>query len=909
MVDPHRPRRRGADPPLPPVASTKEAGGGAAWTGPGIDGAASCPARRDDPPGDRGRLRREGRDLGRSKAWRKGRCLPGRSFSNFGRYSLSPPSPTALGISMGKGEVSIMAVLVAASVFVTVMGAPAMAQVESVRAPSLPPWTGSPSVPPGGPRPLDAPFRANVLVSDDPGIGEQNEVSMAVDMNGRIAAAWNDLHSTEAGYMCGYSTSLDGGATWLPSQRWKDAAGPGGGARVLAAEAAGRLYLTCIAFDRGPPDGSLFVMSSIDGGQTWSAGVDVGLSGGLDDKPWITAYGDGVVHVAWTYFGASPYYTVVRTSLDAGLTWSPAQRISGDNGHTAWVDTDRYGRLHVAWREPRPSATFPPPADVWYRQSSDLGQTFSTPVYVALGGFDCPCPARSAVMPVIASGPTGQDLYIVWSGDQELVFDIMTANEDIHLAYSHDAGASWTTVQVNVDTSAFPDPHRQTWPSVDVDHDGVVHVMWTDHNAFQLNTSLEVYYVNSTDGGVTWTPERRVSDASALVVAFMGDYQTALADDWGVVRLTWCDSRNTHDGGTTWDGDIYYSDDALSTPGPHTVDINPKDLVINAGQTVQYTATVLDPYGNAPPDPLEWVVTGGSIDAAGLYTSSTIGTFFVRVYAGFRWAETNVTVLQGPLFQIDVTPPTATIPAGGSQQFAAAGYDAGGNPVPISPVWAADVGSVNVTGLYTSTVAGTWTVYANDSGVSGNASVTVTPCPAVSLVVDPPFADITADQTQQFTATGYDSFGNLVPVSPVWSVPNGTVSGTGLFTPWSVGTWTVTATDGLLFDTALVNVTLGALARIEMFPPTANIAAGQNVSYTALGYHPNGNVVPISPVWSADGGTIDATGLYTGCPAGTFTVTATDGAISGTATVTVPARALALIVVTPPTVSITAEIG
>jgi len=752
------------------------------------------------------------------------------------------------------------------------------------------------------PAPAAPPFSPNVRISDDPpGAGEQNEVSMGIDFQGRLFAGWNDHQTTEPHWRCGTSRSLDAGQTWSPSQLQYDPAYTGAADPVVANDAVGRTYLVCLTYEPDLSDSDIQAWSSLDAGQTWVSQSSLGLPDpGFDDKPWVAAWGDGYLFAIWTFFyapcgpfGCNGSDVVFRASSDAGVSWGPVVNFTTSRlAHFGQVDVDRYGRVHVTYRDDD---------RFYYRRSDDFGQTFTAPTFISDAGQACQgcSPARAGTIPTLSVNPTGQDLYVVWNAA------FGPAPEDIYLATSHDGGGSWTQTQLTTNATFA----RDLWPAVDVDHDGIVHLMWSVL-PIQLPPApawgnMSVYYTNSTDGGLTSAPTITVNDVLFETAAFMGDYQAMLVDDWGRGHLAWCDNRL----GTFFapETEIYSAHTVLATPGPHFLDINPKNVTITAGQTVQYTATVTDPYGNVPADAIEWAVTGGSIDTSGLYTSSTLGTFRVRFYAGFRFAETNVTVILGPLFRIEVTPPIATIPAGGSQQFAAAGYDAGGNPVPISPVWAADVGSVNVTGLYTSTVAGTWTVYANDSGVSGNASVTVTPGPAVSLVVDPPFADITADQTQQFTATGYDSFGNLVPVSPVWSVPNGTVSGTGLFTPWSVGTWTVTATDGLLFDTALVNVTLGALARIEVFPPTANIAAGQNVSYTAVGYDAKGNVVPISPVWSADGGTIDATGLYTGGPAGTFTVTATDGAISGTATVTVAAGALALIVVTPPTVSITAD--
>src|SRR5207249_1478532 len=126
------------------------------------------------------------------------------------------------------------------------------------------------------------------------------------------------------------------------------------------------------------------------------------------------------------------------------------------------------------------------------------------------------------------------------------------------------------------------------------------------------------------------------------------------------------------------------------------------------------------------------------------------------------------TVQAGPLARIDVTPNPVTITADDTQAFTAQGYDIRGNPLAISPTWAASCGSVDANGLYTPGPARVCSVYANQSGVSGSAQVTVLPGRLARITVTPPTATITADQTADFTATGYDAKGNVVTIAPTW---------------------------------------------------------------------------------------------------------------------------------------------
>lgn len=96
-----------------------------------------------------------------------------------------------------------------------------------------------------------------------------------------------------------------------------------------------------------------------------------------------------------------------------------------------------------------------------------------------------------------------------------------------------------------------------------------------------------------------------------------------------------------------------------------------------------------------------------------------------------------------------------------------------------------------------------------------------------------------------------------------------------------------------------------SLASIQVSPDTS-VAARASQQFTAEGRDARGALFAITPTWSvaASGGTISNAGLFTAGPtAGTFlnTVKATDGNISGSASVvvTTPAPVLATITVTP----------
>lgn len=179
---------------------------------------------------------------------------------------------------------------------------------------------------------------------------------------------------------------------------------------------------------------------------------------------------------------------------------------------------------------------------------------------------------------------------------------------------------------------------------------------------------------------------------------------------------------------------------------------------------------------------------------------------------------------------------------------------------------------------------------------------------AASIVLSGGGSAIPVEGTTQFTAVVKDADGNVIDVTPTWSViaGGGTISTTGLFTAGdSAGTYanTVKATSGSVSSTSSVTIDAGALATLTVSPTTISLAAGVTQQYTAVGKDAHGNAISISPSWSVvGGGTIDTAGLFTaGTTAGAFekSVVATSGDIADSVSVTVTAGPLATIVLTP----------
>jgi hypothetical protein len=191
--------------------------------------------------------------------------------------------------------------------------------------------------------------------------------------------------------------------------------------------------------------------------------------------------------------------------------------------------------------------------------------------------------------------------------------------------------------------------------------------------------------------------------------------------------------------------------------------------------------------GRAPGDPLgtlqaeNTIINGGGAQSGGLnrwgdYSAMTIDpvddcTFFytneyLKADGSFNWS-TQIASFKFPscssappvLTTITVSPSSASVQTGGSQQFAATGLDQFGNPMNPQPTFTWSVsggGTISPSGLFTagSTAGGPFTVTAASGTVSGTASVTVTSVPPdFSLSVSPTSQSVRQGNAASYTVT------------------------------------------------------------------------------------------------------------------------------------------------------------
>src|SRR5205807_1505175 len=334
-----------------------------------------------------------------------------------------------------------------------------------------------------------------------------------------------------------------------------------------------------------------------------------------------------------------------------------------------------------------------------------------------------------------------------------------------------------------------------------------------------------------------------------------------------------------------------------------TVDVTPPSASVQAGQTVQLTATPKDANG-APLSgrTATWSSSNtavATVSNGGLVSGVTPGSATITATSEGKSGTSSVTVTNVPVASVDVTPPSASVQAGQTVQLTATPRDAGGNPLSGRTVtWSSSntaVATVSNGGLVSGITPGSATITATSEGKSGNWKSAVNAVPVASVDVTPATASVQAGQTVQLTATPKDASGAPLSGRTVtWSSSNttvATVSNSGLVSGVTPGTATITATSEGKSGTSSVTVTNVPVATVEVTPPSASVQAGQTVQLTATPRDANG--APLSGrtvTWSSSNTAVAAGshgGLVSGVTPGSATVTATSEGKSGTSSVTV----------------------
>jgi len=421
-----------------------------------------------------------------------------------------------------------------------------------------------------------------------------------------------EVERDDLSFNCNTNVTVDGGATWsggalngpagfqppnspidLPScTSFEGSVAWGTGTNVYVTWSAGRADRTS----------ATIVSRSNDGGRTWtpvvanptqSGGPEIGVhkGGGTGGADRLYVMATGAV--------AGVTRLMVSRSDDGGATWTVPVIASGGTVNAAEasgpvVMSD--GSVAVAYRQADPNPPAPAPSAVtsviWIGRSTTAGATWTfVPVGPTSGYIDeASSRFNGSNFPRMTGDPRNRNLYIVFMegpppggrADHFIHPDV-----DVMFTRSLDGGLTWSAAKrINDDppgNGATSQGPAQRHPRASVSPDGRVDVVWQDRrHGYRSPTHShlgngearfgDTYFTYSLDAGVTFAPNKRVSDKSQnLDIGY--DHYGQEYWNWGPaltelgtdeIMFAWMDSREGNFDNESVD--IYLSKTSVRSP-------------------------------------------------------------------------------------------------------------------------------------------------------------------------------------------------------------------------------------------------------------------------------------------------------------------------------------------------------
>lgn len=301
-----------------------------------------------------------------------------------------------------------------------------------------------------------------------------------------------------------------------------------------------------------------YVYRSTNNGNTWTAPV---LSVSGNDRNTLAAENTGTGPYANYVYAAITPGNFAR-STDLGATWTTTYSSSntipgvmiavGPNGATEGGCV-----MYVTNTGSTASVNYT------FHRSTDGGLTFQVRSTINVAGYVGTLNSagrlninnmRTRPYPMIAidnrpSGPQRGWWYLVYASNDP---PGNGNRPDIKFQRSTDQGATWSS-WVRVNDNANPEQSDQWWPFVTFERNsGRLYIMWYDDRNGPGTFQNDVYATYTTDGGTTFAPNQRITNASWTIPCpacspntncYRGDY-----DGMSANRLTsfgvWGDHRN-----------------------------------------------------------------------------------------------------------------------------------------------------------------------------------------------------------------------------------------------------------------------------------------------------------------------------------------------------------------------------
>jgi len=298
------------------------------------------------------------------------------------------------------------------------------------------------------------------------------------------------------------------------------------------------------------------------------------------------------LHTVWTDGRDGNLEIYYKRSANAGVNWNADVRLTNNTGSSYYPAIHVGGNtIMVTWTDNRDGNY-----EIYFKKSEDGGSTWSTDTRLTNNASlsDYPSIDASGSTVVISWQDNRDGNYEVyskrsgdggnnWEADQRLSSnsafseyptvtisglkvniaweDNRDGNREIYNKYSTDGGVTWSGENRLTNNSS-----QSTSVSITSEGD-FVDMTWSD----QRDGNWEIYYKYSFDGGINFGPDQRLTNASG------NSWYPSIATDDAFIHICWQEARDGNnevyykistDGGASWSGDLRLTNDAGASSTP-----------------------------------------------------------------------------------------------------------------------------------------------------------------------------------------------------------------------------------------------------------------------------------------------------------------------------------------------------
>jgi uncharacterized protein YjdB len=353
-----------------------------------------------------------------------------------------------------------------------------------------------------------------------------------------------------------------------------------------------------------------------------------------------------------------------------------------------------------------------------------------------------------------------------------------------------------------------------------------------------------------------------------------------------------------------------------------SITVTPTSASIATGQTQSFTASGIFSDGSTTDitNSVTWNSSAtniATIDPTGLATGISAGSANITATSGsLKSSPAVLAVTSAVLNEIDISPDGQYIPVGGQFQLTLTGtYSDGTTQTITNAAWSSSDATLaavdntgNVSGVANSN-NNPVTITAAYGGMTNTTTVYITSAVPASLQLTPATASIASGTTLQYSVNAVYTDGSIQPVTSglTWQSSSASIAGVsanGQVTALAPGQATVTVTYDSMTATASLTVTPATLTNIVVTPASTVVGINGNAQFTATGVFTDNSTQDMTSqvVWTSSNAAsalINVTGRASGISAGTTTIAASYGTVSGSATLSVTSAKLVSITITP----------